>query len=739
MAQDPDRPLDDGRIRLPRIDGAMNKVAPAAGPGGKGSEDDDNPIMLRPGPVDRDEAEVAEIVARARKRWELAAEAESDNRYDGIDDDKNYAGDQWPYSVLQDRQNERRPIITINKLPTFVHQVTNEQRMNRPAINVSPVGDRGDPDAAEIWRGLIRAIERESNADIAYDTAFESAVRKGWGYWRITTEYEGQDSFDQRLVVKRIRNAYSVYLDPNHQEPDGSDAKWAFVSEMITRDEFNDRWPDADPMSWDGSGVGEGMKEWITEDSVRIAEYYELEYEKRTLVQLVNGHVGWKDELAKDHPKITAERESDCPRITWYKLTAKEILEETPWPGRWIPIVKVIGDEIDIEGKVMLWGIVRFAKDPQRMYNYWSTSETELIALAPKAPWVVAEGQDDGYEQEWKTANVRSHPVLHYKPTSLDGTLVPPPSRQPFAGSPQGVVAAKQGAAQDMMATTGIRFDATLQERMYDESGRALRELRQRGDLGWWHFMDNLARSLRHTGNIFIDVAPFVYDTKRVVTILREDDSEEMVQIDPNAPKAVGETKSAQGKVIKAFNPTVGKYGVTVTIGPSFATKRVEAAESMMDFARALPNAAALIMDLIAKNQDWPGAEEMATRLAKAVPPQFLSPEIKDVPPQVQAILASLDQQVKQLTTERTAMMSMIQDQTADRAQRQDKIDKDFESTLAKIIADVETKMAATQERATANFNTHIGAQIKDLAEATRLLRDSLVNPERPNGGMING
>src|SRR5882672_5078061 len=719
MAQSVDKPPDSGVISLPTVDAGMNRIAPTA----TTPKDQKAPVMLRPGERrKRNQDEEDEILQRARKRFDRCVQAESDNRRAGLEDDKFYAGEQWDSSVIADRNQANRPILTINKLPTFVHQVTNDQRQNRPAININPVGDRGDPEVAKMYRGMIRQIERASFADIAYDTAFDSAARKGWGYWRILTEYESQKSFNLVIRIARIRNAYTVYLDPNHQEPDGSDAKYGFITELIPRSDFEDMWPDADPMPWTQGGVGDAYKNWILQHEVRIAVYFELETEKRTLVMLSNGHVGWKDELsefAKMAFEIEAEREADCPRVDWYKITAREIVEENDWPGKWIPIIKVIGDEIDIEGKVKLWGIVRMAKDPQRMYNYWKTTETELVALQPRAKWLVAEGQIEGYEDQWKQANNNAYPYLQYKPTTLGNALAPPPMRQQPEAIPASVVGAASAAAQDMMATTGIRFDATLGERVYDESGRALRELRERGDLGSFHLTDNLARSLRHCGEIMLDLIPKIYDTKRVATILREDDAEERVQLDPNSPRPYREGRDPQtGKALKIFNPTVGEYGVTVTVGPSYATKRIEAAESMMDFVRALPAAAPLIMDLIAKNADWPGGEEMATRLAKALPPGLITPDMKDVPPQVQAVVQQLQQQLQAMSQERQQLVAALTNQQADRAQRQDKIDKEFEAKLLAIV-----------QKAEQSFNAHVGSQLKDLAEGVNLLRQTMTMP----------
>ena len=734
MAQDPLKPKNDGRIRMPPVDSAMIKIS-----GRTGVYDDKGAMMLRSGPGtgDKDAERKEKLLERVRKRMERVISAESENRKAGLDDRMFKAGNQWPVEVMAQRQLDKRPCLTVNKLPTFIHQIVNDQRQNRPSINISPVGDRGDLDVAKMYRGLIRFIERDCAADIAYDTAFDDAVTMGWGYFRILTEWEAPDSMNLVLVVKRIRNPFTVYLDPSAQDPTGADAKWGFVCEMVPKDEFSEKWPDAAVMPFTDGGIGEKFSSWITKDEVRVAEYFEIDHETRTLVELSNGHVGFEDDLdeltrariRKGRLEIVDERESRVPKVMWYKVTAVDVLMEREWVGSTIPIIKVIGEEIDIEGKSKLSGIVRNAKDPQRMYNYWNTAQTEIIALQPKSPWVVEEGQVEGHEDEWKNSNVKNQPYLSYKGTSVGGNLAPPPQRQPMAGVPAGIATALQTAQQDMMATTGIRFDSTMNERMIDESGKAIRELRRSGDLGAFHYVDNLARSLRRAGEIMVEIIPKIYDDARVITILREDDKEEQVKIDPTLNKPTGEERKPNGKTLKLFNPKFGKYGVTVTIGPSYATKRIEASENMMAFMKALPQTAALVADLFAKNQDWPGAEEIATRLAKTIPPGLMQPDMKDVPPQVQAILSQQEQSIKQLSQQLQQAMAALQDKTADRALEADKISKDFEAKLLKVVADTETKIAAVNERANSNFNAHIGTQLKELGDGVTTLVHALEQP----------
>lgn len=705
MAQDPNKPKDDGKIGLPSIDNGMNKLPPPkVKRGGRGAKDEEK--------VKADAAEESEdqkILLKARKRFDRCVQAEGDNRKAALEDTKFLNGQQWPADVAAQRNTDKRPCLTFNKLKTFVHQVTNPQRENRPAINISPVGDQVDVKAAKMYAGIVRHIERDSRADIAYDTAFWQAASCGFGYWRVVTEYEGPDSFDQKIVIKRVRNQFTVYTDPDCQMPTAQDATHGFITEMIPIDVYKEQYPDSQMVSWNPSGAGDTFKEWVSKDAIRVAEYYTIEHKMRTLVQLDTGHKGWKDELAPEIQskidsgaiRVTAERESEEKICMWYKINAIEILDRTEVKTEGlIPIVRVIGDEIDEQGKVTYSGIVRDAKDPQRMYNYWRTTEAEIVALQPKAPYIMEEGQDEGHESEWKQANVKSFPVLHYKGTTIGGKPAPPPQRQPVVQAPQGVLAAIQGAAQDMQAVTGIRFDATIAERVHDESGKALHELRRSGDIGSLHYEDNLARALDYTGTLILKMFPNYYDTPRVLTILREDGKSQSVKIDPNAPKPLQSGKGMNGQSLPIFNPTIGKYGVTATTGPSYATKRIEAVDQMMKFVQAVPQSGPLVMDLIARFQDWPESDLFATRLAKALPPNLQTPDMDGVEPQIQALIQSLQMQLQQMAQQRTQMMKQLQDQTADRMLIADKTDKDYKAKLLGIAQKMEAsgQKAAAQE-----------------------------------------
>jgi hypothetical protein len=772
-ANNPDHADDDGSIGLPKMDAGMNKIAPPKSDKAKKrkkrrkikdvrdanatpalsentddnieeqNEDDNAPATVNGGAKsdpgiasttkqekpegeeeDEDEESDEDILGRIRKRFERCVGWEAENRKAALEDLKFKAGDQWPADVATQRNTDRRPCMTVNKIPTFIHQVTNDQRQNRPSIDVSPIGDKGDPEAAKLYRGMIRAIERECQADIAYDTAFDSAVSSGEGFWRILTEFEPDSVDEQCIVIKRIRNRFTVYLDPGAQEPEGADARFGFITELLPRDQYEQEYPDADPMPFSPQGVGEGYKDWIAKNEVRIAEYFELRTKARTLVKLDNGWTGYEHELSDEVKQrikskriiVEKEREVQVPIWYWYKVNAREVLERNVWMGKWLPIIRVVGNEIDIEGKVRYSGLIRDSKDAQRIYNFAVTAQIEIVALQPKAPYIVAEGQIEGHEQQWKQANTKNYPYLEYKPDTVAGKPVPPPQRSPPPAPSAGWMELRMGAAQDMMATTGVRFDPTNAENRVDDSGRAIREMRRSSDVGNFHYVDNLARALKHCGTQLVDLIPKIYDGRRIATILREDDAEERIMIDPDAESAFKEAKDPRtGKTVKIFNPSMGKYACTVTIGPSYATKRIEAAESMMAFAKALPNTAALISDLIAKNQDWPGAEVIADRLAKTIPPNLLAPDMKDVPPQVQAVMQHMDQQIKTLNQQLQQAVAALNDKGADRQVAMTKIENDFEA-----------KILAIMQKADEGIQKHIGSHIQNLASDVKAMTAEL-------------
>jgi Phage P22-like portal protein len=585
-------------------------------------------------------------IEEAKQFLRLCNDSDSNNRAEALDDVRFAAGDQWPVDVQNSRVLEARPCLTINKLDAYIRQICNQQRQQRPRIKVHGMNNESDAKVAEIITGITRHIENQSDADQAYDHAFEYCVKMGWGYWRVTTDYVRDDSFDQEIYIKRIENPFTVYFDPNSVQPDGSDAEKCLVTTVVSKAVFKKMYPDAeDTQGFSSRGTGDTESEWVTKEDIRIAEYFYTERTKEMLLQLSDGTTGFADEIPKKEVLEAAgitvidKRETWRKKIKWCKLTAMQILEEGEWAGKYIPIVPVYGQEVRVDDKHKKFGLVRMAKDPQRMYNYWSTALTESVALAPKAKWLLAEGQDEGHENEWAMANIKAMPVLRYKQTDIEGRPAPQPTRLQPEPPPAGIVTALQGLNGDLQAVVGI-FDPS-QLPQGNVSGKALQGQQMQVDMTNFHYYDNLTRSIRHTGRIILDLIPKIYDRERVMRIIGDDGKPEMITINQMSQDENGVTKVLN-------DVTVGEYDVVMETGPGYNSKRQEAVDSMVQMLSVDPNLMQQAGDLIFRNMDFPGAEVIADRLA-AVNPMAQIDDKSPIPPQVQMQLANAKQQIQQL------------------------------------------------------------------------------------------
>ena len=617
----------------------------------------------------------SDLLATMRSRFTMALSAYSESREDELDDLRFMAGSpdnqwQWPADVLATRGSVQgqtinaRPCLTINKLPQHVRQVTNQQRQNRPSGKVIPADDQADVAVAEVFDGIIRHIEYMSDADVAYDTACDNQVTYGEGYVRILTEYAREDSFDQDLRIGRVRNSFSVYMDPAIQDPCGSDAQWCFITEDILKADYERMFPDAQPISSIlARGIGDqSLSMWLNENTIRIAEYFYIDHQKATL-HLYPGNVTAFKGTPQDanlqalFGKPLRTRQVDRKRVMWLKTNGYEVLDEREWPGKWIPVVRVVGNEFEVDGRLFVSGLVRNAKDAQRMYNYWTSQEAEMLALAPKAPFIGYGGQFEGYEQQWKTANTTNWPYLEVNPDVTDGAgnVLPLPQRAQPPMAQTGLIQAKMGASEDIKATTG-QYNASLGQQGNERSGKAILARVQEGDTGTYHFVDNLGRAIRHVTRQLVDMIPKIYDTERIARIIGVDGEVSMAKINPAQPEPVKKIVDQMGNVIeKIYNPSVGTYDVVITTGPSYLTKRQEAVEAMANILQTSPQLWQVAGDLFIKNMDWPGAQEMAARFKKIIDPKVLAEDDKS--PELQ----SAEQMIEALTQQLNQAMGMIE------------------------------------------------------------------------------
>ena len=646
-----------------------------------------------------------ELLEQIKHNFEADEEAWRDVRQDALNDWKFRAGDQWPEAIKRERDQDDRPCLVINKMPQYINQITNEQRQNRPSIKISPVDDFADVETAKVFQGIIKHIENSSNASVAYDNATDGAATGGLGYIMVTTDYCDEMSFDQEIQIKQVYDWASVYFDASSKEPDGSDANHAFIHEEMSKDEFKREYPDAkisQMTDWTSIGDTDG---WISKNTCRVASYIYKKHTKSKIYQirdLVTGKTltAKKDELPEDKSsyEILNERETLIPSIEWVKTNGHEILERTDWPGKWIPIIPVYGKSLIVDGKRILESVIRHAKDSQKMLNYWASTESETIALAPKAPFIVADGQiPDEYKNIWKSANRKNTAYLPYKPVSAGGQMVGPPQRNAYEAPIGAITQARMQSNDDIKATTGI-YDASLGSKSNETSGIAIARRNNQAQTSNFHFIDNLNRSIRHVGKILVDLIPKIYDTERALRIIGEDGTEEVVKVNT----------VFDGKPKNKLD--AGKYDVVVESGPSFATRRQEAAAMMIDMTKAFPNFAQVAGDLILGNMDWPGAKEMQARIRKTLPPGLVDDkQDSNIPEEAKAKMGQMEQMIHQISG---------QLEQATQALNQKKIETESRERIETLKVNAQLEIAKAQiesKEALAGFQAHISTLDDDI------------------------
>ncbi|MCA6236822.1 MAG: hypothetical protein IM651_03420 [Phenylobacterium sp.] len=610
----------------------------------------------------------ADLLKEALEGFEKTAEHDAHNRKAWEDDvDFSLMENQWPERVRRDRELEGRPCLTVNKLVSMGRQVVNDARRNKPGIRIMPVDSEADPETAEVLNGLIRNIEQSSNAEVAYDTALEHAVFGGFGFFRINTRYTSDDTFDQDVVIERVPNPLAVYPDCYSTAADSSDWNYCYITDQMAKAAFKKAYPGAEEVDWEGEawrGVG---APWMDGDFVQVAEYWVREKVKRTILLLTDGAVVPVEDYEANRPAFDAKgvqvqgsRDVDSHRVRQYVMSGAEVLETVDWAGKYIPIIPVYGAEINFKGKRHFRSLIRGAKDAQRMFNYWRTTSTELVALAPKAPFIGRKGAFETDAAKWATANVQSHAFIEF-----DGPEAP--QRQPFSGVPAGALQEALNASDDIKSVIGM-FDASMGARSNETSGKAIIARQMEADNATFHFIDNLSRAIRHAGRVLIDLIPQVYSVPRVIRVLGEDGESEMKAVNQPVQEQERDPLTEEVREItRIYDLTSGRYDLTVSAGPSFASLRQEAASQMIELIRAYPQAAPVIGDLLVKNLDWPGADEIAERMRKAA---GLGEDGEDAGPDPQAM-----QVVQQYQSALQEMQAKYQSLEADKSLEARKLD----------------------------------------------------------------
>jgi hypothetical protein len=598
--------------------------------------------------LDKDATTEQDIFLEACARQKLAEENEGDNRERALQAIAFRNGQQWPDDIYNQRANvEKRPTLTINHTNTFCRRLKNQLRQQRPRIKCHPTGGGARIEDAEVITGLVRHIETLSNASVAYDMGAEAAIDGGWGYWRIVSEYTAPDSFDQELLIKPIANTFTVYDDPMSIMPAGEDRKWLLISEEMSRAEYKRRYPKAENVEWSPTAPGDqSSTRWETKFKVRLAEYYRIHEIADTLVLMTDGRGWFKSQMPSEETmlasgfrpvvqyRINGEAEGDWitrptsrRQVQWFRINGKKVVDRRDLPGKYIPVIRCEGD------KTLM--------DPARMFNYWRSSETERYALSPKAPWVMAEGQDEGHP-EWDDANTRSYSRLIYKPvTDSAGNALPPPIRQPATPIEAGFAQAAQSAQLDLMSVAGMQPESPELQAKVIGGNKYLQRRQGMQDLTHFQYYDNQTYSIMWTGIILLDLIPHYYDTKRMQRIIGDDGVPKMVEINNPESDAVYRVKT---------NLEMGRYDVVMDTGPDYGTKREEGTEALIGLLGTPmgQKVSDLASDLVVRGMDFYGAQDVADRLAPSTP-EGMKKAVEGLPKQAQAIVGALQMQVQNM------------------------------------------------------------------------------------------
>lgn len=591
-------------------------------------------------------AKPEDIVTEARKRFERAKSYYGPSRVLAVADTRFALGDsdngwQWPDDIAQERSIARRVKLTVNTTAQHCNQVINQIRQNRPACKVSPVDGGADKKTADILAGLIRNIQASSNADDAHDIAAEHATYGGEGYWRIKTDYESEVSFDQYIAIAPIPNPCRVYIDPDAKELDKSDAQWGFIFEDISKEAFKREYPDIDPASW-----VDDRKGWMSEDTFVRAEYFYCTFDKDQACLLADGTTVLESEMI---PGAVCIKKRPTQVKRWHHCIIvgghDKPLDETDWAGAYLPIVSIVGKEVNVNGEIVRKGLVRDLKDPARIVNYAYSETVQTLALQNKIPYIAAAEAVEGHENQWRNANMSNDAYLPYNAYDSGGQPLPPPKRQEPAVMPAAQIQLLELSLQQMRGSSGQQA-ANFGIKSEAQSGIGIQRLKVQGEVATFHFPDNLARGLKYEAKILIDLIPKIYTKEKIVRILGIDGTAQMAVLDPNLPGAYHEMPTDED-LERIFNPSVGRYDVAIDTGPSFQTQRQESQAVMTELVRSDPSLMQRAPDIIVRSMDFQDADKLAERLQK-----FLPPGVADEKGGPEQQVAQLTQQLQQLQQE---------------------------------------------------------------------------------------
>lgn len=595
-------------------------------------------------------------------------------------EEKNFLhGDQWRPDLRQQRESDGRPVMQLPRIQNFVRQLHAQNRQSKPNIIVS-ANDSSSKEDADIVNGIIRKIEAQCSADIAYDHASESAIKIGIGALRIYTDYSYPTSFDQDIKIEAIYDESAVLFDPAARDPLFEDSEYVFIESVMRRDQYARQIGESTKLSNLAKIVGftSSSPLAVDEEHIVILEYYRKVHKSTTIYKysnIITGENVITNEKSDDTNLVLVNsRTSSTCKIMHSLFDGLEFHNTTELPGTIIPVIPVLGEMQYINKVRQLKGVIRDSMDVQRVINYTASVQLEVVDLAPKVPWLVEEGTIDGYETEWRDANMRNYSYLVYK--NKNGA--PPPTRMPIATDITSIANIKNQSQDDMQAIFGI-FDAALGDAGPEQSGVAIQTRINQTNQSTYIYKDNMMRSIRQTGRVIADMIPEYYNGRQIV-IPNIDGSDKKVQVD--------------------LDP-LASFEISIKSGPTNESARQSLNADLMQLVTAMPQVAPLVSDYIIKNSDLPGTEKLVARLQTLLPPEIRQIESGDAENMSPDEMNSKMMQGVQENAALNAHSQEVEQQNAQLQQELEalKVDKSFEQQ--KLMMEMELKKQQLQLDAT--------------------------------------
>lgn len=697
--------------------------------------------------------ELDDILRNGKDRFNDASDSWQKIRQNALDDLKFYKGDQWSTDLQRTGSARKEPNLTVNRLPQFVKQVENELRQQQIAISVFPTDEIGSDETAQVFAGLIRDIERKSYASSAYiHAAGESgAMVPGFGFLKLKTQYASGKGFNQEIRIESPQDPFKIFPDGDAIEPDSSDANYWFEFDDLSVEAYMRAYPDSEMATLDLLVPAASLSKWVGGDGIRVVKYWYKEEMESIEYLMEDGttehnigiynpndeeaereetrEAGYKEGDEAQEPKtqkaVLRTRSIINTKIKWAIFNGVEVLERGEWADSEFPFVSIYGPTLIVDGDRDIRGIIRHSKDSQKMLNYMASSAVRRIGSANKAPWIVDITSVKGYEKQWSTANTENWSMLPYNsidPNNPQRSL-PPPQRADQTGQIVDLLQAAQKFENDLKATVGI-YDAGLGATPNDQSGVAIKTLAQQGQNSNYHFSDALQRAIQRLGYLAIRLIPKIYDTPRVVRIIGADSTEKIVKVNQIFVEN-GQQKEHQ--------LSDGEYGVSVSAGPAYATRKSQALDQIIKLVGNDPAVMPFIQDILVGELDFDKAQVIQDRLKKLL--MMKAPGLIDdnetkqpLPPQAQAAMTQQSQMIQQLSQELDQTHQMLHQLQVEKATKQ----VEHQSKMAEIQAQAKADLALEAARAKTNQQeSHdkldakmVGDMMKYTHETTHKLHD---------------